>query len=141
MEKLVYNINLGNQYYLDSVKSNIQSKLLDSIYFKNLSNSFLKKNNSFNTLDFELERDRLNKLFKNSGIYNFQISSISFQVSRDTAGMDLRIPVQINISENTASTKNSKILNKYRIHYIKKVNIFTNNFLSLQMKTWKTYSL
>ena len=129
--KIVYNIRPGNQYYLDSVKSNIQSKLLDSIYFKNLSNSYLKKNNSFNTLDFELERDRLDKLFKNSGIYNFQISSISFQVSIDTAGMDLRIPVKINISENTTNTKNSKILNKYRTHYINKVNVFTNNLLSL----------
>ena len=129
--KIVYEINLGNQYYLDSLKSNIQSKLLDSIYLKNLSKSYLKKNNSFNTLDFELERDRLYQLFKNSGIYNFQISSISFQVSRDTTGTDLRIPVKINISENTTNAKNSKILNKYRIHYINKVNIFTNNFLSL----------
>ena len=129
--KIVYNINLGNQYYLDSVKSNIQSKLLDSIYFKNLSKSHLNKNNPFNTLDFEMERDRLDKLFKNSGIYNFQISSISFQVYRDTIGTDLRIPVKINISENTTNTKNSKILNKYRIHYINKINVFTNNFLSL----------
>lgn len=129
--KIVYNINLGNRYYLDSIKSNIQSKLLDSIYLKNLSNSYLKKNNSFNTLDFELERDRLYQLFKNSGIYNFQISSISFQVSRDTTGTDLRIPVKINISENTTNAKNSEILNKYRIHYINKVNVFTNNFLSL----------
>jgi outer membrane translocation and assembly module TamA len=78
-----------------------------------------------------MERDRLYQLFKNSGIYNFQISSISFQVSRDTTGTDLRIPVKINISENTTNTKNSKILNKYRIHYINKVNVFTNNFLSL----------
>ena len=45
--KVIYNILLGNQYYLDNIKSNIQSKLLDSIYSKNLESSFLKKNNSF----------------------------------------------------------------------------------------------
>ena len=128
---VIYDINLGSQYYLDSIKSNIQSSLLDSIYLNNLSKSYLKKNNFFNTLDFESERNRLDKLFKNSGIYNFQISSISFQVSRDTTGLDLRIPVQINISENDQNNKNSKFINKYKVHQIKKINVYTNNFLSL----------
>ena len=128
---VIYDINLGSQYYLDSIKSNIQSSLLDSIYMINLSKSYLRKNNFFNTLDFESERNRLDKLFKNSGIYNFQISSISFQVSRDTTGLDLRIPVQINISENDQNNKNSKFINKYRVHQIKKINVYTNNFLSL----------
>ena len=129
--KIVFNIELGNQYYLDSIKSNIQSSLLDSIYSKNLKNSFIKTNNSFNTLDFELERNRLDKLFKNSGVYNFQISSISFQVSRDTTGLDLRIPVQINISENNPKDENLNFVNKYRIHKINKINLYTNNFISL----------
>jgi outer membrane protein assembly factor BamA len=125
--KVIYNIDLGNQYYLDSIKSNIQSPILDSLYQKNIGKSFLKKNNSFNTLDFESERNRLDNLFKNSGIYNFQISSISFQVSRDTTGTDLRIPVQINILEDSS--------NKYRIHYIKNINIYTSNLLSLKTDT------
>tara|TARA_B110000240_G_scaffold196824_1_gene250063 strand:- start:6447 stop:8969 length:2523 start_codon:yes stop_codon:yes gene_type:complete len=129
--KIIFNIELGNQYYLDSIKSNIQSNLLDSIYSKNLENSFLKTNNSFNTLDFELERNRLDKLFKNSGVYNFQISSISFQVSRDTTGLDLRIPVQINISENNPKDGNLNFINKYRIHKINQINLYTNNFISL----------
>ena len=135
--KVIYDINLGNQYYLDSIKSNIQSSLLDSIYLNNLSKSYLIKNNFFNTLDFESERNRLDKLFKNSGIYNFQISSISFQVSRDTVGLDLRIPVQINISENSLNNKNSIIINKYRIHQIKKINVYTNNFLSISDENLK----
>ena len=125
--KVIYNIDLGNQYYLDSIKSNIQSPILDSLYQKSIGKSFLKKNNSFNTLDFESERNRLDNLFKNSGIYNFQISSISFQVSRDTTGTDLRIPVQINILEDSS--------NKYRIHYIKNINIYTSNLLSLKTDT------
>ena len=125
--KVIYNIDLGNQYYLDSIKSNIQSPILDSLYQKNIGKGFLKKNNSFNTLDFESERNRLDNLFKNSGIYNFQISSISFQVSRDTTGTDLRIPVQINILEDSS--------NKYRIHYIKNINIYTSNLLSLKTDT------
>ena len=61
--KVIYKIDLGSQYYLDSIKTNIQSPLLDSIYTQNIKDSFLKKNSSFNTLSFESERNRLEKLF------------------------------------------------------------------------------
>ncbi len=96
---VIYNIQKGNQYYLDSIKTDIISNDLDSIYESNKSKTFLKINDSFNTLNFERERNRLYELFKNSGFYNFQINSISFEVSRDTTGLDLRIPVLINIDD------------------------------------------
>ena len=124
--KVVYNINLGSQYYLDSIKTNIESKVLDSIFKKNKSYSFLKKNNPFNTLDFESERNRLNKLFKNSGVYNFQINSISFELKMDTTAIDLSIPVTINILDNKTKNDLSNYKLKYKLHYIKKINVYTN---------------
>ena len=119
---VIYNIQKGNQYYLDSIKTDIKSNDLDSIYESNKSKTFLKINDSFNTLNFERERNRLYELFKNSGFYNFQINSISFEVSRDTTGLDLRIPVMINIDD-----KNSTNQNKYKIHKIGKVNLYTDD--------------
>ena len=65
--KVVYNIKKGNQYYLDSIKTDIKSKELDSIYELNRPKTFLKINDPFNTLNFERERNRLYELFKNSG--------------------------------------------------------------------------
>ena len=124
--KVVYNINLGSQYYLDSIKTNIESKVLDSIFKKNKSYSFLKKNNPFNTLDFESERNRLNKLFKNSGVYNFQINSISFELKMDTTSIDLSIPVTINILDNKTKNDLSNYKLEYKLHYIKKINVYTN---------------
>ncbi len=131
--KIIYNIKPGNQYYLDSIKTNIDSKLLDSIYTYNNKNSFLKKNNPFNTIDFESERNRINELFKNSGIYNFQISSISFEVSRDTSGVDLRIPVKINILENNNQSTNYR----YKIHRVKKINLYTSDPQKLSSSDFK----
>ena len=130
--KVVYNINLGNQYYLDSIKTNIKSKVLDSIYKKNKSYSFLKKNNPFNTLDFESERNRLNKLFKNSGVYNFQINSISFELKMDTTAIDLSIPVTINILDNKSKNDLLNYNLKYKLHYIKKINVYTNGIEKLK---------
>ena len=133
--KVVYNIDLGNQYYLDSIKTNIKSKVLDSIYKKNKSYSLLKKNNPFNTLDFESERNRLNKLFKNSGVYNFQINSISFELKMDTTAIDLSIPVTINILDNKS---NNDLLN-YKLHYIKKINVYTNGIEKLKNNDLKKF--
>ena len=107
---------------MDSIKTDIKSKELDSIYELNKPKTFLKINDPFNTLNFERERNRLYELFKNSGFYNFQINSISFEVSRDTTGLDLRLPVLINIDD-----KNSTNQNKYKIHKIGRVNLYTDD--------------
>jgi len=99
----------------------------------------LKKNNPFNTLDFESERNRLNKLFKNSGVYNFQINSISFELKMDTTAIDLSIPVTINILDNKS---NNDLLNynlKYKLHYIKKINVYTNGIEKLKNNDLKNF--
>ena len=133
--KINYEITLGNQYYLDSIKSNIKSKVIDSIYIANKSSSFLKKNNPFNTKDFESERNRLNKLFKNSGIYNFQISSINFELKVDTSTVDLSIPVIVNIIDN--NPKNNE--DNYMLHFIRKINLYTNEINKLNDDDLKNY--
>ena len=89
--KVVYNIKTGNQYALDSVSTNIESKVLDSIFSSENNKSILKPNTYFNTKKFELERNRIDKLFKNSGIYNFQINSVSFKINLDTTNLNFKI--------------------------------------------------
>ena len=92
----------------------------------------MKKNNPFNTLDFESERNRLNKLFKNSGVYNFQINSISFELKMDTTSIDLSIPVTINILDN--KTKND--LSNYKLKY-KFITLKKSMFIQTVLKNSK----
>ena len=127
-----YNVSTGPQYYIGDVSTLIESETLDSIYKKNVKNSFLKKNEFFNVKSFELERNRLNKLFKNSGIYNFQINSILFDIKVDSTNNNFSLPVKTIISGND-----------YNIHRIDKITInnvkgnnklnFNENFLSSQI--------
>jgi outer membrane protein assembly factor BamA len=112
---VIYNVNLGNRYLLDSIKLNIKSKLLDSIFNSKKEKSLLVMGDPFTTSIFEKERNRIDKLFKDSGIYNFQISAISFKVNLDTISANFRIPVEILIDDK----KN----NDYKIHKIEKINI------------------
>jgi outer membrane protein assembly factor BamA len=112
---VIYNVNLGNRYLLDSIKLNIKSKLLDSIFNSKKEKSLLVMGDPFTTSIFEKERNRIDKLFKDSGIYNFQISAISYKVNLDTISANFRIPVEILIDDK----KN----NDYKIHKIEKINI------------------
>lgn len=113
-----YKISTGPQYYIGDVKKIIESDIIDSIYTSNINKSYLKKNDLFKTKNFELERERLNKLFKNSGIYNFQINSLLFDVEIDSAKNIFSLPIKIMINGKD-----------YKVHKIDKIkfNSFKNN--------------
>ena len=128
-----YRVSTGPQYYIGDVSSIIESTVIDSIYKKHTSKSFIKKNDLFKTKNFELERERLNKLFKNSGIYNFQISSIIYDVVIDSSNNIFSLPVKILITGKN-----------YKTHNIDKITIsnfredasfdFNSDFLNNQIK-------
>ncbi|NNJ89724.1 MAG: outer membrane protein assembly factor, partial [Eudoraea sp.] len=73
-----YLITLGKPYIIDSISHNIASPAIDSIYTLNKNLSFIKENKQFDLADFNLERERLTELFRNTGVYNFQESSITY---------------------------------------------------------------
>ena len=134
-----YKVITGPQYYVGNVNSIIESKIIDSIYRDNIDKSFLIKNEIFRTKNFELERNRLNRLFKNSGIYNFQINSILFDVEIDSAKNVYSLPIKVIIKDES-----------YKVHKIDKISLksfkegesvdLNNDFISTQIK-FKTGSV
>ena len=95
-----FNIETGSRYYIGEINSKIESKIIDSIYKANKSKSFIIENDFFETKNFDLERNRLYTLFRNNGVYGFQINSISFSVKVDPAGNNYSLPVEIIIEGN-----------------------------------------
>ena len=95
-----FNIESGSRYYIGEINSKIESKIIDSIYKANKSKSFIIENDFFETKNFDLERNRLYTLFRNNGVYGFQINSISFSVKVDPAGNNYSLPVEIIIDGN-----------------------------------------
>ena len=128
-----YRVSTGPQYYIGDVSSIIESRVIDSIYKKHTSKSFIKKNDLFKTKNFELERERLNRLFKNSGIYNFQISSIVYDVVIDSSNNIFSLPVKILITGKNYKTHN---IDKITISNFRKDASFdfNSNFLNNQIK-------
>ena len=110
-----YNVSTNTPYFIDSIQANIQSPVLDSIYMANKVNSKLKQGDRFRTTAFEQERNRLSALFRNAGVYPFQLNSIDFSVGVDSTGTDYRLPVQLNIRNYIENQEGNPVPKEYKI--------------------------
>ena len=132
---LIYDIQTGLPYYLDSITTDIKSPVIDSLYQLKSSESILKKGNQFNTLDFEAERNRLYAYFKNQGIYHFQLNSIDFEIAWDTTGTDFQLPVKIAIEDFRKPTSDGIVFEPYKQTKINAVNVYTTGVDEVESQT------
>ncbi|GMN10504.1 BamA/TamA family outer membrane protein [Croceitalea sp. MTPC9] len=125
--EIKYEVNLGKPYYIDSLARNILSSDIDSLYLNTTEDSFLKENQQFDLVNFNKERERLTSVFRNSGVYNFQESSISYDILRDTTKIanDQNMDVQMNI-KNFVASNDSTSSQEYKVHRFEKINIFAD---------------
>ena len=132
---LIYDIQTGLPYYLDSITTDIKSPVIDSLYQLNSAESILKKGNQFNTLDFEAERNRLYAYFKNQGVYHFQLNAIDFEIAWDTTGTDFQLPVKIAIEDFRKPTPDGIVFEPYKQTKINAVNVYTTRVDEVESQT------
>ncbi|MDE1205766.1 BamA/TamA family outer membrane protein [Tenacibaculum larymnensis] len=113
--EISYHITKGNPSYLDTIKTFITSPVLDSLYQISKNKSYLKSGDHYKNDNFIKEANRLVKLFRNKGIYQFNENYISFE--NDTLKNYEKTDVDINISDKTVP---------FQIQRVKKVNVFTD---------------
>ncbi len=126
--EIAYKVSLGKPYIIDSVSRQIVSKSIDSLYTLYKEQSFIKEDKQFDLTDFNNERERLTSLFRNSGVHNFQESSITYDILRDTAvGQDdQKMNIKLNIENLRRRGDSSLTSTEYRVHRFKKVNIYAD---------------
>ena len=127
------NVEKGPRYYIGNIVSKIESKIIDSIYNKNRFNSFIKENEFFVTKNFDLERNRLYNLFRNNGVYGFQINSIVFSVKIDSTRNNYSLPVDIIINGDDYKIFKIRNINLEEIDNETKFN-FNEGFLQSKIK-------
>jgi len=124
-----YLIDLGSPYMIDSVSRQIASPARwDSIYNLHKEESLVQQGKKFDLTDFNLERERLTGLFRNSGIYNFQESSITYDIVRDTTEVhrDTSMSVELNIQNLRRRGDTLDNDAQYRVHRFSGVNIYAD---------------
>ena len=122
-----YIIKTKNRYLIDSIKASIESPELSFLYEENKKDQIIKEGEPFEINKFEDERERLFTIFRNNGVYNFQQNSIQFTAAIDSTGKDLKIPINIKISNIQKRVEDSIIKIPYKSYKIKDVSIFINN--------------
>ena len=123
-----YKVSLGQPYIIDSLAKKIVSQQLDSIYVLNAEDSYVQEGQQFDLTNFSNERKRLTSLYRNSGVYNFQESSITYDIVRDTSIManDQKMDVRLNVRKARLSDDTTQVTSPYRVHRFKKVNIYAD---------------
>jgi len=123
-----YIINLNKPFIIDSLSKSIASNPIDSIYTINSAASFIQENKQFDLTDFNKERERLTTLFRNSGVYNFQESSITYDILRDTSKIqdDQQMNVELNIDNLRKRGDSSVTTSEYKVYRFKKINIYAD---------------
>ncbi|MRJ10755.1 hypothetical protein EDL98_06620 [Ornithobacterium rhinotracheale] len=119
--RVTYNIKLNEPSYIKDYNQVITNEDLEDLYNENIKKTEVKQGQRFDVRNFELERDRLTRIFKNNGYYNFNEfgEELIFKVD-STDSKDLGITMRI------AKPKGDSIQNfiKYRWGTI---DIFSNN--------------
>ena len=97
-QEIKYLVELNERYTIDNVVEEIESTDLKNIYIDHLNKSFLKPGDPFIIKNLEDERNRLLKLYRNNGIYNFQENSLQFIAKIDSSGIDKKIAIIMKIN-------------------------------------------
>lgn len=133
--KIGYHIKTNQQYFVDSLTTEIESPALDSIYQLKKGNSIIKKGKPFVFSDFENEEKRLVNLFRNSGIYQFKSNSMGFWT--DSIKGDYQKDVLLKIPDRIVREGDSVYKKPYKVQNISKINIYTDFSIKNRGKKFK----
>ena len=123
--KVTYNINTGIVYTIDSLSQEIDTPDLDSLYAVAEKKSFIKPKEAYLYTNFDNERKRITKQFRNSGVYHFQENNVKFESIQNDK--DQKINVILKIEDRTIKVEDQLVKTPFKIYKISEVNVFTNS--------------
>jgi hypothetical protein len=127
-----YHVTSHHSYIVDSIHQRIDSEVIDSLYNAYSKESKIKSGIQYRTLDYNAERDRLTKLFRNNGVYYFDQEYISFEA--DTIDTNYKVNTTVIVNNRQISEGDSTTRVPFKVHKISKVNVFTDYTFKNQYK-------
>ena len=119
-----YKIETGQPFIIDSIKENIKSPIIDTLYQKIKNEAFIKPNEQYKTVNFEKERERIANELRNSGVYHFSQDYITMDI--DTIETNKKMNVGLHIQDRAIRNKDSITRVPFKIYTIRDVNIITD---------------
>lgn len=126
--QVVYKVNSGKRYFIDSLQSVIESPSLISLYEERLKRTRIKKGDPYLTENLEAERDRISQGFRNNGVYHFQTNNITYTV--DTLNTGQKANVKLIIKDRLITSGDTSVTQPFQIYKISRINVFTEDPLA-----------
>jgi outer membrane protein assembly factor BamA len=123
--EVTYTIKPNTPYVVENITYNIESFVADSIYKTIKDQSFVKSKIQFDADDFSNERLRIEKYFRNHGLYNFDKEFITF-VADSLKEDPYEVDIEFNIKNREVKVLDSTFKLPFKVHKISEVNVFTD---------------
>lgn len=133
--KVVYSVDRKKPYSIDSIIKKIDSPVVDSIFKTQQNKSYLKSGQQYRATTFANERDRVTRLMRNSGLFNFNQEYISFIA--DTVNTGHKANIEYFIKNQKTQVGNTTQETPFKVHKISKINVVTDYNYENRNKTYK----
>lgn len=127
-----YVVKTGNPYFIDSLKTTIQTPVLDSMFKSKIALSVLKSGKQYNTSLFNEEKNRVSDYFRNQGVYFFQPNYVTFDIDTVHKANKANVNILINnFSYQENDSTKTKPFKQYKISEVKIYTDYSPNFSNL----------
>ena len=123
--KIIYTINTGAVYVIDSLSQEIETPQIDSLYLVQKHKSLIKPNEPYLYSNFDEEKKRITKQFRNSGVYHFQENYVKFDAIQNDK--DHKLGIVLKIEDRTIKSGDALVKTPFTLYKISEVNVFTNS--------------
>lgn len=134
-----YFISRGNPLEIEDITYNISSPVLDSLFNANLDDSHLLPDDQYDEANFKAEADRITKLFRNNGVYHFNINSIGYH-GIDSTATNNRTMVNLKIDDRIVEENGNYTKRPYKRQRVSRIKVYTDYSYTKKNQSVKDYA-
>ncbi|MBW4361965.1 translocation and assembly module lipoprotein TamL [Flavobacterium taihuense] len=120
--QMKYYLTTGNPYFIDTLRTAIETPVLDSIY--KTGKPLIVVGKQYKTEDFENEKSRITTLFRNNGAFRFQSNYVTFDI--DTIQKKNKATVTLNVGNYSYQENDSTKNEPFKLYKISDIKIYTD---------------
>lgn len=110
---VIYLIEEGQPHTIDTLYYTLSNRQIQLLIDSASVHSYIKKNGHLDEADLILERDRIDKLLKDNGYFDFEKQAIAYKIDTTYAPFRARVEVSIKNPEGTTFFRKYHIDNVY----------------------------
>lgn len=121
---ITYDIKRYRPYLIGTIDKEISSPIVDSLFQNIKAKTLIKEENQYSSNDFNGERERISKNFRDSGLFYFDQSYIEFEA--DSVETGHKVNIIYKISDRKIRENDTTLTEPFKIHRISDVHIVTD---------------